>query len=147
MATWHYTVEGAEITPRPRTLTLRDGLDAALEQINEDTEINRLRTVCFVLELDDSTELADRHGQSAADALIQRTGDRIVSALRDGAVVARLEDHRFGICLQPVRHLDMELCIQMAGRIQSAIEEPIAVAGLTIYLSYSIGFCPLSRAP
>jgi len=41
----------------------------------------------------------------------------------------------------------VELCIQMAGLIQSAIEEPIAVDGLTIYLSCSIGFCPLSRAP
>ncbi|MFT4959129.1 MAG: diguanylate cyclase (GGDEF)-like protein [Paracoccaceae bacterium] len=128
-------------------LLLRDGFATILDQVYDDTEISGLKSACFVLELDDCRELADRHGQGAVDLVVQRSGERIMAALRDGDTVARLGDSRFAICLMPVRQLDLELCIQLAGRIQNTVEEPISLDGISLYVSCSIGFCLRSRTP
>ena len=128
-------------------LMLRDGFEAVVEQIFQDTETSGLRSACFLVELDDYNDLVDRHGQSGADLIAQRSGDRILAALRDGDTVARIGDSRFAICLMAVRQLDLELCIQLAGRMQAAVEEPVALDGLSVYLSCSVGFCQRSRSP
>ena len=43
--------------------------------------------------------------------------------------------------------LDLETCVQLAGRIQTAIEEPISLDGTSVYISSSVGFCMSTRAP
>lgn len=128
-------------------LLLRDGFDATLDHVYQSTATPGLRSACFMLELDDYGKSVDRHGQAAADLIMQCSGTRLVSALRDGDTIARMGASRFAVCLIPVRHLDLELCIQISGRLQSAVEEPISVDGLSVYLSCSIGFCLHSRAP
>ena len=128
-------------------MILRDGFETVLTQTYDDTETSGLKSACFVLELDDCRELAERHGHGAVDLVVQRCGERILSTLRDGDTVARIGDNRFAICLLAVRQLDLELCIQLAGRLQSAIEEPVSLDGMSIYMSCSIGFCMRSRAP
>lgn len=128
-------------------LMLRDGFDHVVRQVFDDTETSGLKSACFVLELDDYAEAVDRHGQTSADTVVNRCGERIVSALRDGDTVARIGDSRFAICLMPVRQLDLELCIQLSGRLQAAVEEPVSLEGLSVYVSCSIGFCLRSRAP
>lgn len=128
-------------------LILRDGFDAALHQVYDETRNNSLRSVCFVIELDELRDLATRQGQDAADLAARRGGERIASALRSEDTVARIGDGRFAVCLRPTMQLDLELCLQMAGRMQTAVEEPVSVDGLSIYLSCSIGFCLRSRAP
>ncbi|WP_424985977.1 putative bifunctional diguanylate cyclase/phosphodiesterase [Microbulbifer sp. S227A] len=128
-------------------LILRDGFDATLEHVHKSAAAPGLRSACFVLELDDHGKTIERHGRAATDLLIQRSGARLVSVLRDGDTVARMGDSRFAICLMPVRQLDLEICIQISGRLQSALEEPVSVDGLSVYLSCSIGFCLHSRAP
>lgn len=128
-------------------LLLRDGFENTLGQIYDNTKTSGLKSACFVLEMDDCRELAERHGQNAVDLVVQRCGERIISTLRDGDTVARLGDSRFAVCLKPVRQLDLELCIQLAGRLQSTIEEPVSLDGLSLYVSCSVGFCLRSRAP
>lgn len=128
-------------------LVRRDAFEAQADIIRRELDGTGLKSVCLLLELDEYREALDRHGLSAGDLLAQRAGERIVGALRQGDVVARLGDSRFGVCLKPVRQLDLELCIQLAGRVQSALEEPISVDGASVYLSCSIGFCLSARAP
>lgn len=128
-------------------LMLRDGFETVIDQLYDDTEMSGRRSACFVLELDEYKELTDRHGQAAADNVVQRCGERIISALRDGDTVARLGDTKFAVCLMAVRQMDLELCIQLAGRMQTAVEEPVSLDGLSVYMSCSIGFCLRSRAP
>jgi diguanylate cyclase (GGDEF)-like protein len=101
----------------------------------------------FNLEIEDFDKLIERHGQTAADTVIERTGERIAAVLRSEDHIALLGDARFGVCTAPVRQLDLELCIQMAGRLQTAVEEPVSVDGIGIYASASIGFCQLRNAP
>ena len=67
--------------------------------------------------------------------------------LRDTDTVSRIGDCRYGVCLTPVLHMDLESSIQLSGRIQQAIEEPLAVDGTSIYVTASVGFCLVARAP
>ncbi|MFD2738048.1 putative bifunctional diguanylate cyclase/phosphodiesterase [Sulfitobacter aestuarii] len=101
----------------------------------------------FYVAIEDFDQLSERFGQTAADIAIQRSGERLLAVLRADDNVGQMGDARFAVCLAPVRQLDLELCIQMAGRLQAALEEPISVDGLSIYVSASVGFCQLSRAP
>lgn len=128
-------------------LLLRDGFEAVAEQIHGKTGSIGLRSACFMLDLDDYRDLVERHGQCAADEVITRSGERILGVLRDADTVARLGDNRFGICLTPVRQLDLELCIQLAGRLQASLEDPISLDGLSVHMSCSVGFCLRHRAP
>ena len=132
---------------RATGLMLRDGFDDMLAQVHGQTGAGGLRSACFLLDLDDFDDVGDRHGAGAADGLARSCGERLVSALRDGDTVARIDVGRFAVCLRPVRQMDLELCIQLAGRMQSALEEPMALDGTTVYLSCSVGFCLRSRAP
>ncbi|MEP2639519.1 MULTISPECIES: GGDEF domain-containing phosphodiesterase [Roseobacteraceae] len=100
-----------------------------------------LHTALFTIELDEADQFADRFGQAAADAITCRAGERIFGALRATDAVAKTGDYNFTACLQPVKQLDLELCIQLAGRLQAALEEPISIDGTSIYLTSSVGFC------
>jgi len=128
-------------------LMLRDGFDVVLEDVFDRCADGTLKSACILVQIDDAEEFLARHGQAAMDDLLQVTSDRILGTLRDGESVARLADSRFAICLQSVRQLDLELCIQLAGRLQGVIEEPLRVGGATLYVSCAIGFCLRSRAP
>lgn len=128
-------------------LMMRDGFESTVDALFTTTANSGLRSACFVLELDDFNDLSQRHGQAAADLVAQRTGERIAAALRDGDTVARMGDSRFAICLKPVKQLDLELCIQLAGRLQTNIEEAVPLDGMSIYTSCSVGFCLRNRAP
>lgn len=128
-------------------LLLREGFETVIQQVYEETARSQQRSACFMLELDDFKELIERHGQDAADLVAHQTGERIRSALRAPDTVARIGDSRFAVCLMPVRQLDLELCIQLAGRMQSAVEDPVSLDGASIYMTCSVGFCLNRRAP
>ncbi len=128
-------------------LLLRDGFRDAVARIHREASEPELKSACFLIELDDYRDLVARHGNDAGDLVAQRSGERIRSALRERDVVARLNDCRFAVCLSPVRQLDLELCIQLAGRIQAAVEDPISLDASTVYVSCSVGFCLSTRSP
>ena len=127
-------------------LLLRDGFDDIIDQVFALTDTSGRHSAAFTLELDDYKHLITLHGQAAADEVMRRTGERIVSVLRANDSIARYGDCRFAVCLMPVRQLDLELCIQLASRLQSAVEEPVSLDGTALYLTCSVGFCLRSRA-
>ncbi len=128
-------------------LLSREHFEEMVRRMWQDTQDQQLRSSLIFLELDDFSALLDQHGQTAADAVVQRVGERIVACLRQHDVVARIGDNRFAICVAPTPQMDLEICIQMASRIQSSIEEPISVDGTTIYMTVAVGFCLHSRCP
>lgn len=101
----------------------------------------------FVVELDQFSDLADRFEPAAIDKVLRAVSDRMTAASRDGDTISRIGDCRFGLCLGQVQHLDLESCIQLCSRLQNTVEEPIAIDGTSVYVSASIGFCLLTRAP
>lgn len=135
--------------PRDRLtgFVLRDEFIRAVEGTFAQAKTTGLKSANFLIEVDEFKELSERLGNASRDLVAQRIGERILSAVRDQDTVARLEDGTFAVCLSPVPQLDLELCIQLAGRIQSAVEDPISVDGSSVYVSCSIGFCQQSRAP
>ena len=126
-------------------LMLRDSFNAAVEQIFAQTQDGALKSACFWIDLDEVEGLLNQHGQAAIDLVMQRTADRIVGALRPQDRVARIGETRFAICLAPGPHLDLESGLQISARLQSVIEDPVHVDGVTMYLSCCIGFCLRSR--
>lgn len=123
----------------------RDGFEVLAETTFEEARKGGLKTTSFMVEIDDFDRIAERHGLSAAETVLDTVGKRILSSLRERDAVSQTGDHRFAICLAPVNRLDLELCIQLSGRMQTAIEEPISIDGITIYVTGCVGFCQNTR--
>lgn len=102
-------------------------------------------TGAMVLEIDRFKLLEERHDREALDRILRITGERLQDALRDTDLAARLDGPTFAVALSPVRRLDLEATIQMAGRIQRALAEPIRVDGSNVYVTASIGFALAAR--
>lgn len=105
------------------------------------------QSAIFVVALEEFDEMIDRYGQAAADTVSQRIGQQLLMASRGDDCLGKLSEARFAVCASPVHHLDLEVCIQMAGRLQAAVEEPISIDGMIVYASVSIGFCQILRSP
>ncbi|WP_299356441.1 bifunctional diguanylate cyclase/phosphodiesterase [uncultured Shimia sp.] len=104
-----------------------------------------LLTATLCLELDRFSEIRNRYGDNAAEDVLKHSARRIVAALRTDDVVARVGDGRFVICLDPVRVFDLEICLQLATRLQTALEEPVPLQAVSIHPTCSVGFCLSSR--
>ncbi len=140
---------GEDPHPRDSTtgLPLRRTLETALnDRLDMAASLGRT-TACFLISIDDFAELVDRYGHGAGEDILARTADRLCAAVRDGDLVCRTGEEGFGIALGSVAYLDLESAIQLAGRLQSAVEEPVALGATGVYVSASIGFCLAARAP
>ncbi len=122
-----------------------DGFHAIARKYFREARESGMKTATLQIEIDDYEDLVDRYGKSAADHIADTTGNRLHAVLREGDAVSKFGEARFAICLNPVQQLDLESCIQMCGRLQAIIEEPIPVDGATVYLTGCIGFCQHSR--
>ncbi len=103
------------------------------------------KSAVLLLRIDDFAQMADRHGQGAADQVLHQTVARIRSVLRNDDMVAAFGEDGVAICLSPQPALDLEICLQLAGRLASTIEDPYSIDGTSVYASASIGFCQLGR--
>lgn len=124
-----------------------DAFRTRVQTMREDLQGSTDNSVFIVLEIDDFSTFTARFEPGAIDRVLAAVGSRIQTVCRSTDVVSRIGDSRFAVCLAPVKHLDLESCIQLSGRIQQAIEDPIAIDGTTVYATASVGFCLLTRAP
>jgi diguanylate cyclase (GGDEF)-like protein len=122
-------------------------LDQALHKALATAARTGRATGCIMLAVDDMADIQDRYGQEATQAMMLQLAARMTSFLREGDRVIRLPGGEFGVVLAPMRHLDLEIAIQMAGRLQLAVEEPLSLDATTVFLSCSVGFCLDSRNP
>ncbi|MDW3224700.1 MAG: bifunctional diguanylate cyclase/phosphodiesterase [Paracoccaceae bacterium] len=123
----------------------RRSFEKISKEVFEKAQETTLTSAIFRIEIDDFEELIDQYGQSAIDAVVKRVGERLVAIFRDDDAITQSGDSKFSICLEPVRQLDLELCIQLAGRMQATLEEPISIDGTAVYITSSVGFCQHSR--
>lgn len=115
-------------------------LEVILETRLQEAHQNQKAFGCYLLALDDYTELLDRYGRTATERVMDRITDRVGAALRQGDMVTRPEEDVIAITLAPVRLLDLESAIQLARRLQAVVEEPIAMDATSVFISCSIGF-------
>lgn len=124
---------GAIAPPQPSTP------EAAERALHQATRTGR-RTACLLVEIDEFETQRNRLGSAGAAHVLTRMRQRLQGATRDGDHIAPLEPGRFAVVLAPMRHLDLETAIQLAGRLQARMEEPVSVDAQAIYLSCSVGF-------
>ncbi|RLK07847.1 bifunctional diguanylate cyclase/phosphodiesterase [Ruegeria conchae] len=137
-----YTAHSAGM--RPSGLVTHNVFQSELQILNESARSRGENAACIAIALDDFADLLDLHGQAAADHAKQQFRDRVLSIIRNQDIFCQIDQNRFLIGLNPSPHLDLEACIQMSGRLQSAVEEPLLLNGVGVYQSCSIGFCLLS---
>lgn len=122
--------------------------DAFRDAVDQNFDIacdSGLKSAVFIVQLDEADDLIRRHGQSGADHIMETINHRIAQILRDRDAIGQTGPFEISICLDPVRQLDLEKCIQMAARLQTAVEKPIALDGLTVHTTGSVGFCQHSQ--
>jgi len=134
---------------QPDTVGMASRTDFAkcLDDTRDRATANGHQAVVMAIAIEDFDTLIDRYGQATAETIAERTGGRLMAAMRTQDTLCQISDSRFGICSAPVHHLDLETCIQFAARVQAATEEPLCVNGVNVYASVAIGFCQLYRAP
>lgn len=95
------------------------------------------RAAVVVVDLDGFKEINDSLGHAAGDELLVELGRRLESALRSTDIVARLGGDEFGVLLTEVS--SRENVTQAVQRLTEAIEQPVALQGLSLSLEASIG--------
>lgn len=94
------------------------------------------RTVAVLsMDLDNFKLVNDTFGHAAGDEMLQRVGRRIAGAVLDDGVVARIGGDEFAIMVEG----DPALPGEVARRVISAFDEPVAVRGLQMTVRPSIG--------
>ena len=126
-------------------LLSRDGMLVHAEHTFERTKESGLQSAVFQIEIDEFGELTDQFSQASAQKVVDALADRIVSVMRKDDAVAQTGPCKISVCVAPVAQLDLELCIQIAARLQATIEDPVALDGTALYVTACIGFCQRGR--
>ncbi|MEM9350127.1 MAG: bifunctional diguanylate cyclase/phosphodiesterase [Pseudomonadota bacterium] len=128
-------------------VNMRDRLIQSLDASLGSGASKTRSSVCFTVEIDEFKSIEERYGRKAGDEILAKTAERIADSLREYDVIARVDPATFAVAMAPMRHCDLEVAIQLAGRLQKAVEEPVSVDATTVYIGSSIGFCLSGRAP
>ncbi|MGB7320822.1 MAG: GGDEF domain-containing phosphodiesterase [Albidovulum sp.] len=130
----------ADLSPRDATIL---SLDAAYEI----EELSGKTTACLVIEVDEIARLQETFGRAAQETALCKTMERLQSVLRDNDTLKRIDGDRFAVAIAPIRRMDLETAIQIAGRLRAAVAEPLSIDAMTVYVGISVGFCLSARAP
>ncbi|GAA1894055.1 hypothetical protein GCM10009814_24790 [Lapillicoccus jejuensis] len=93
------------------------------------------RGLCLLyVDLDDFKEVNDDHGHEAGDLVLQQVAVRLREAVRSTDTVARLGGDEFAVLL-----VEADDPSEVAGRIATALAEPVLVGATRVSLGASIG--------
>lgn len=104
-------------------------------------------TACIALLLDEADALARAHGHAGFCEILRQTGTRITGTMRRADTVVRLDGASFAVALAPIQRADLETVLQLASRVQDAVEVAISLDATTVHVTASVGFCLPGRAP
>lgn len=132
------------ITGLPDRAGLIDKLNAALE-FGANAEGDP--PVCMVVEIDNAPALTSQFGDGGTETILRACADRIRGTLREVDMTTALQTGRFGLALAKSPRTDLESMIQLAGRMQDALGQPVSLDGTRVLLTACIGFALPSRVP
>ena len=121
------------LTGLPNRDLLRRRIEEALAEARE----RKSGVSVLLLDLDRFKEINDTLGHQSGDLLLQRLGDRLSSLIRETDTVARLGGDEFAVVSPGAANA--EGAIALAERIRAGLDEPFALAGLTVQVEASIG--------
>lgn len=128
-------------------LPLRAEGEAVLGQYLLEAEATAQRTACLVLGVDAVEGLEEQLSASELDELFRKIAERLAGALRHKDIVMRLDGARFAVILKPTPRPDLESMIQLSGRLQSALADPVSITYRAVSVTLYVGFCLMGRAP
>lgn len=126
-------------------LVLRSALEQYLRAGLAGRAGSGLSPACIVIAIDEADSLARRHGHAAYARILGETATRIAAAVRQADLVARLDGACFGVALAPVARADLESVLQVASRVQAAVEDNVVLEDAELQISVSVGFCTADR--
>jgi diguanylate cyclase (GGDEF)-like protein len=120
------------LTGLPNRLAFGEAIDEAIEADGPDGGF-----AILAIDLNRFSRINECIGALAGDELIITVARRLVSALRQGDMLARMAGDEFGVLL---RHIEgVEDVINAALRLQAALSTPIRLSDLEIRIDCSIG--------
>ncbi|MGH9673349.1 MAG: putative bifunctional diguanylate cyclase/phosphodiesterase, partial [Bryobacteraceae bacterium] len=122
------------LTGLPNRALFLDRLEQALKRLRRRRE--SFVAVLF-LDLDRFKVVNDALGHMAGDHLLVQVAQRLQACVREADTVARLGGDEFALLLDPLTHSGE--AVEVAERIQSAIQPPCQIDGQEIAPSASIG--------
>ncbi|SMX31008.1 putative bifunctional diguanylate cyclase/phosphodiesterase [Actibacterium lipolyticum] len=126
-------------------LCLRPAIVTALTDAQAEYAKTGKQTASLAISIEGLDDLEGEFGTQAANKALERVAERLGVALRNGDVVGRLGHASLAIALAPMHRADLETLLQISGRLQDAVKEPISIDATSVYLSCSIGFCISGR--
>jgi EAL domain-containing protein (putative c-di-GMP-specific phosphodiesterase class I)/GGDEF domain-containing protein len=124
------------------------GTKAAISLLDESLERARaggLSTAAMLVELSGLDEIAATSGETTAQTMRDLSLSRLRNTLRKEDRAVRLGDSRYLVVLGASVRLDLEALLQLATRLQTAIEEPAMIENAMRYVTSSVGFCGSPR--
>ena len=122
-----------ELTGLPNRRLLSDRIQVALARARRD----QLPLAVCMLDLDGFKAINDTHGHAAGDQLLVEVARRLQSTVREDDTVARLGGDEFVLLLSDLQH--PEESHNALERVLQAIAQPIALSGVTVKVSASVG--------
>ncbi|WP_424940884.1 putative bifunctional diguanylate cyclase/phosphodiesterase [Aliiroseovarius sp. S253] len=129
------------VTDLPQRERLINMLDTGFE----DPEMKE--KTCLVIEVDAFPNLAEHYGRDAQDRIETQLGETLRSMLRVTDLICSLDRGKFGVAIDRAARADLEVVLQIASRLQSAITTPIELNETHLHLTASVGFALPQRAP
>ena len=120
------------LTGLPNRLAFGEAIDEAIEAEGPDDGF-----AILAVDLNRFSRINECIGALAGDELIITVARRLVSALRQGDMLARMAGDEFGVLLRKVESADD--VVNAAMRLQSALSTPIRLSELEIRVDCSIG--------
>lgn len=121
--------------------SLHSQLRTALRQVRaEGTELALL----FV-DLDDFKRVNDGHGHMVGDALLRAVADRLRSVVRAQDLLARPGGDEFTLLIRDVAGDVSAVATDLAGRVITALREPLHVEGVPLEVRASVGVSTFPR--
>ena len=121
------------LTGLPNRLKFRQSFEQELERAWRDDTMVAL----IFFDLDRFKEVNDVHGHSTGDALLKAVSERMLDALRNDAIAARLSGDEFAVLLPDVEGREDALVI--AQRVVNNVGSPLSLGPLHLKVSASGG--------
>lgn len=129
----HHMARFDSLTDLPNRMLFMDRLDMAIRRANRDSE----RLALLYIDFDEFKFINDTFGHEVGDLMLCEVAQRLVSTVRKSDTVCRIGGDEFTVLLNNIRGPE---CVDIVvGKIRAAINQPLAVNGLTLTVSASVG--------
>ena len=127
-----------DLTDLPNRTLLYERMEDAMSAAGRSGELAAL----LLIDLDRFKEVNDTLGHDHGDRLLEEVAVRLRDVVRRGDTLARLGGDEFAVLLRGLP--DRGVAVELAGRLQDALERPFTLNGVVAVLDASIGIahCP-----